>query len=123
MFHQQKETMAKAQRSGGSSLKDQFDQLSLDDKATFLVQATFSTAAATIDEIGRRISEIVDTLADDVEEAPDVEPGATAPPKSSSSSSGARAKKSTSTGSKKSTTTKKSTSTRKRPPKPDTPDA
>ena len=110
--------MAKAKRPGGSTLKDQFDELSLDDKATFLVQATFSTAAATIDEIGRRISELVDTMAADVEDAPDVDdpdvtPGATAPPKSPRSTS-----KGGSTSKSKTSTTKK-----KRPPKSDAPGA
>lgn len=62
----------KKDKTTTAELREHFDTLSLDDKATFLVQATFSTAAATIDEIGTRISELVDALG--AEPEPHTEP-------------------------------------------------
>lgn len=47
---------------GVSELKEAFDQLSLDDKAAFLMKAVFSTASAALDEIGERIEDLVNAV-------------------------------------------------------------
>ncbi len=56
------------------SLKTAFNELSLDDKATFLVRAAFSTAATAVDEIGQRISDLIDEITEtDAETAQEAE--------------------------------------------------
>jgi len=45
-------------------LKDAFEELNLDDKAAFLVRAAFSTASTAVDEIGAKISDLIDTIAE-----------------------------------------------------------
>ena len=54
-----------------AALKDTFDKLCLDDKAAFLVRAAFSTASTAVDEIGHRISDLIDTIT----ESPEKEEG------------------------------------------------
>ena len=49
------------------SVRDEFSKLTLDGKTAFLVEAIFSTAGTAINEIGSRLSNLVDLVTDPFE--------------------------------------------------------
>jgi hypothetical protein len=71
IHHEHTQQRMKNDDFDASSLKHSFDKLSLDDKAAFLLRAAFSTASTAVDEIGHRISDLIDSITESPENESD----------------------------------------------------
>jgi hypothetical protein len=82
-----KERRARYQRT-----RAEFDELAIEDKAVFLVEATVSTIARGVEEAGRKLAEELDTLFRTEPWAAEAEPEETQPRKSTTARSSSKAK-------------------------------
>lgn len=51
-----------AEEEAKSAVREEFSKLNLDGKTSFLVEAVFSTAGAAINEIGERLTSLVELV-------------------------------------------------------------